>query len=292
MEGLLTPASKCGLRAALAVTCALAAFTALAPAANAAVDLDVIADTTLPTLGGDATGTVPAVTIRDIQVLGPSTARVFGTVDLQNASGEAYLQYGTGGVLDSQSETVTLSGGIGNPVEVVGDLTDLEPDHTYGAKLVVESDSGTTASSFGRFGTREPVFVSPITGTRKAGGTRCTIVGTAGNDVLKGSRRRDVICGLGGNDRISGLGGNDVILGGPGRDTVSGGTGADRAHGNDGNDRLSGGAGNDGLFGGRGSDRLSGNSGRDTLSGNSGRDRAIVTRGDRVSSIEHVRRRR
>jgi Ca2+-binding RTX toxin-like protein len=299
------------------------------PAANAGADLDVVTDTTLPTLGGDATATAPEVSIRSIEVLGPSTARVFGTVDMQNLSGEAYLQYGVDGVLDSQSQSVTLSGGIGNPVEVIADLTDLEPDHTYGAKLVVESGAGTSASSFGRFGTREPIFVSPVTGTPSASGTKCTIVGTAGRDVLKGTSRKDVICGLGGNDTIRGLGGNDTILGGPGRDSVSGGAGADRARGNDGGDRMTGGAGNDGLSGGKGNDRLSGNSGRDKLSGNSGndylagqggrdklagsagrdrlvstdrgrgdivsggsgRDRATANRGDRVSSVERVKRR-
>jgi Ca2+-binding RTX toxin-like protein len=281
------------------------------PAANAGADLDVVTDTTLPTLGGDATATAPEVSIRSIEVLGPSTARVFGTVDMQNLSGEAYLQYGVA------------------PVEVIADLTDLEPDHTYGAKLVVESGAGTSASSFGRFGTREPIFVSPVTGTPSASGTKCTIVGTAGRDVLKGTSRKDVICGLGGNDTIRGLGGNDTILGGPGRDSVSGGAGADRARGNDGGDRMTGGAGNDGLSGGKGNDRLSGNSGRDKLSGNSGndylagqggrdklagsagrdrlvstdrgrgdivsggsgRDRATANRGDRVSSVERVKRR-
>ena len=329
MEGPVKPARKSGLHAAVAAACVLAAFTSIAPAAGAAAELDVITDTTLPTTGGDATATVPEVSIRSIEVLGPSTARVFGTVDMQNLSGEAYLQYGVDGVLDSQSKSVTLSGGIGNPVEVIADLTDLEPDHTYGTQLVVDSPAGTSMSSFGRFGTMEPVFVSPITGAPSSSGTKCTIVGTAGKDVLKGTNRKDVICGLGGNDTIRGLGGNDTILGGPGRDSVSGGAGADTARGTGGNDRMTGGSGNDGLSGGKGNDRLSGNAGRDKLSGNSGndylagqggrdklagsagrdrlvstdkgrgdvvsggggRDRATVNRGDRVRSVESVRHR-
>jgi peptidoglycan/xylan/chitin deacetylase (PgdA/CDA1 family) len=49
----------------------------------------------------------------------------------------------------------------------------------------------------------------------------CTILGTAGNDVLVGTSGRDVICGLAGDDTITGSGGNDVLDGGPGRDTVS-----------------------------------------------------------------------
>jgi hypothetical protein len=35
---------------------------------------------------------------------------------------------------------------------------------------------------------------------------RCTIQGTAGNDVLQGTAGPDVICGLGGDDTIRGLG--------------------------------------------------------------------------------------
>ncbi len=54
---------------------------------------------------------------------------------------------------------------------------------------------------------------------------RCTIVGTAGDDVLIGSSRDDVLCGLGGDDELWGLGGDDVLRGGAGHDTMRGGTG-------------------------------------------------------------------
>ncbi|MCY4085473.1 MAG: hypothetical protein OXG37_00945 [Actinomycetia bacterium] len=46
----------------------------------------------------------------------------------------------------------------------------------------------------------------------------CTIVGTEGDDVIRG---------LGGNDTIDGLEGNDIIRGGMGADTIRGGKGAD-----------------------------------------------------------------
>lgn len=58
-------------------------------------------------------------------------------------------------------------------------------------------------------------------------GSRCTVVGTAKADVLRGTRGDDVICGLGGNDRIIGLAGDDLLDGGPGRDVLNGGPGDD-----------------------------------------------------------------
>jgi glucose/arabinose dehydrogenase len=87
-------------------------------------------------------------------------------------------------------------------------------------------------------------------------GVRATIVGTAGNDLRRGTPRRDVIAGLGGNDRLSGLAGNDVICGGTGRDVLKGGRGRDILRGGIGKDTLRGGPGRDILKGGPGKDRL------------------------------------
>ena len=103
-------------------------------------------------------------------------------------------------------------------------------------------------------------------------GRKATKVGTAGRDVLKGTRRVDVIAGLGGNDRIEGLRGDDIICAGAGNDVVIAGAGADFVAGGGGNDRLDGGDGNDALEGGRGRDRLAGARGRDQLLGGPGRD--------------------
>jgi len=77
-------------------------------------------------------------------------------------------------------------------------------------------------------------FAASASGTT---GPRCTIVGTAGPDSLRGQPGADVICGRGGDDRIYGGNGADRILGGAGAD------------------QLRGGAGNDALLGGRGTDR-------------------------------------
>jgi Ca2+-binding RTX toxin-like protein len=107
------------------------------------------------------------------------------------------------------------------------------------------------------------------------GRVRCTIVGTAGNDVLSGTPRRDVICGLGGNDRINGRGGNDDIIGAGGRDSMAGSLGRDRISGRGGNDRAAGGPGADRLWGGPGSDRLAGGAALDRIDGGRGNDRLL-----------------
>jgi hypothetical protein len=68
--------------------------------------------------------------------------------------------------------------------------------------------------------------------------TICTIVGSRGNDVLRGTPGNDVICGLGGNDVLLGGDGDDLLAGGEGNDTLVGGRGEDRLWGDDGNDLL------------------------------------------------------
>jgi Tol biopolymer transport system component len=84
--------------------------------------------------------------------------------------------------------------------------------------------------------------------------TRCTIVGTAGDDVLVGTAGDDVICGMGGNDNLAGGGGYDLLRGGLGNDYLRGEVGSDL---------LSGGFGTDTLLGGSGADQLAGGPGVD-----------------------------
>lgn len=86
-----------------------------------------------------------------------------------------------------------------------------------------------------------------IAGAPRCHGHDATIVGTTGDDTVRGTKHRDVIVGLGGADRIRGRGGNDVLCGGPARDRLYGGRG---------NDRLDGGAFGDKLAGGPGADRV------------------------------------
>jgi Ca2+-binding RTX toxin-like protein len=90
-----------------------------------------------------------------------------------------------------------------------------------------------------------------------AGGQRCggripTIVGTAGNDRIRGTSRSDVIVGLTGRDIIKGRGGRDRICGNRGRDDLRGGSRRDRLSGNRANDTLAGGQGRNRLIGGKG----------------------------------------
>ncbi len=100
-------------------------------------------------------------------------------------------------------------------------------------------------------------------------GSRCTIPGTSGPNVINGTAGRDVICGRDGNDVINGRGGHDLILGG---------TGADR---------LTGGLGRDAIYGGSGNDTLFARDGiRDTVNGGLGRDRARWDARDVRRSIE------
>jgi Ca2+-binding RTX toxin-like protein len=110
----------------------------------------------------------------------------------------------------------------------------------------------------------------------EASAERCTIVGTAGDDVLIGTPADDVICGLRGDDKIRGRGGDDVlrggggddvVRGGPGDDRVAGGRGDDRTFGQGGHDVVRGDAGDDEVVGGPGNDRLGGFRGADDLDG-------------------------
>lgn len=104
-------------------------------------------------------------------------------------------------------------------------------------------------------------------------GNSLNIVGSTGNDVIKGYAKADTISGGNGNDTLNGNGGNDKLYGGAGNDNLYGGTGNDELGGGDGADQLYGGAGNDQLFGGAGNDILYGGDGADKLYGGAGNDK-------------------
>jgi Ca2+-binding RTX toxin-like protein len=108
-------------------------------------------------------------------------------------------------------------------------------------------------------------------------GVEATIVGTPGNDVLRGTKGADVIAALGGDDEVTGNRGNDVICGGDGDDQLKGGRGDDVVVGDAGDDKLKGNRGEDDLDGSAGGDRLWGNRGDDILDG--GPDAADTCRG-------------
>jgi Ca2+-binding RTX toxin-like protein len=141
------------------------------------------------------------------------------------------------------------------PAHAVGDRRD-ERHETFFVHLSDPSPNATIARHHG-------------TGTIMDDDPPCTIMGTAGANVLRGTAGRDVICGLGGNDALSGRRGNDVLIGGPG------------------NDRLTGGGGADSLRGGGGADTFLARDGvRDVVNGGAGIDRALVDASDRVRLVE------
>jgi hypothetical protein len=263
--------------------------TALALIAAALLAGTISSANAAPTI--DTTVPVPAVTITDVTVLGPSTVRVTTNVDTRNLDSTFYLSYGEGSVLGMRTPEIQINSGL-KPNEMIVDLLDLQPGSSYNLQAVLGTPGGTVTSSSVPFATPVAVFVDPATGlvaqaSKKS--TRCTIVGTAKRDRLVGTGKRDVICGLGGNDRILGRGGNDLILAGAGGDRASGGNGRDRVYGNSGRDRLYGNNGRDRLYGGSGNDRMNTAANRrrgDYVSGGSGRDWAKVNRGDRVRSVE------
>ncbi|MEM9651267.1 MAG: ExeM/NucH family extracellular endonuclease [Actinomycetota bacterium] len=111
-------------------------------------------------------------------------------------------------------------------------------------------------------------------------GLPATIVGTDGNDNIRGTSGPDVIVALGGNDRITGLGGDDVICAGDGVDRVFGNAGNDVIFGEGGNDRLYGAGGEDESHGGDGNDIVSGGTQNDVLYGDDDNDRIYGSAGD------------
>ncbi len=96
------------------------------------------------------------------------------------------------------------------------------------------------------------------------------VVGTQGEDRLKGTNDGDLLVGFGDDDRIKARDGDDYIDGGAGEDRV-------QAH--DGNDILFGGTGNDELRAGRGIDILIGGAGDDELKGGRDADIFVFTSG-------------
>lgn len=132
--------------------------------------------------------------------------------------------------------------------------------------------------------------------SRLGNGSGETIIGTQGEDLIRGAGGRDTIVGLGeqdcltggpGRDTIRGKSGDDAARGGPGGDFIKGNRGSDHADGDGGSDRIRLGAGGDvgrgqggadNISTGRGPDRIAGGAGQDRIFGGPGAD---VLRGGR-----------
>ncbi len=128
------------------------------------------------------------------------------------------------------------------------------------------------------------------------GGKYVTIIGTEGNDTLKGKTKDpidgiggtdnvdDVISGLGGDDNLTGLGGNDIICGGDGDDKIIGNAGNDLLYGGQGADQIDGSEGHDRIYGGPADDLILGGIGQDILFGEGSND--IIIAGNGLNSAD------
>ncbi len=105
-------------------------------------------------------------------------------------------------------------------------------------------------------------------------GRQAKIVGTDGNDTIRGTPDRDVIWGGQGEDTLYGSLGNDLICGGPGSDLIHGGRGNDEVDGGAGDaDRAIGDLGDDKVLGGAGAgDEAAGDLGIDIVNGGPGNE--------------------
>ena len=186
---------------------------------------------------------------------GPDTARN-AVVRTRLSAGQRFLSASRGCSYARWSRTVTCS---------VGDLAaggsrsrGLTVEPTYPGSV---SARGSVSSNTGDPRASNNTDVESVTVRRQSVGVRCSLVATAGNDVIVGTSGNDVICAGRGNDVVTAKGGNDTVFGGPGRDTLRGNAGADRLFGEGGEDVINssdGVSGNDLVDGGAGSDTCNG----------------------------------
>jgi Ca2+-binding RTX toxin-like protein len=103
-------------------------------------------------------------------------------------------------------------------------------------------------------------------------GRLAKIVGSDGDDNLRGTNGRDVIWAGLGDDQVHSALGNDLVCGGPGTDLLHGGRGNDTVDGGPGDaDQAIGDLGDDTILGGDGEfDEVAGNLGIDRVSGGRG----------------------
>ena len=138
----------------------------------------------------------------------------------------------------------------------------LRPDRSF---LVSDTETdvvdsvGASGAPISAFSTAGPPLSYPhdmVVEPETCAGKFPNVVGTTGDDHLRGSAFADVISTLGGNDVVKALGGNDIVCGGPGKDKLFGQGGNDKLFGQSGKDELVGGKGKDRLLGGKGADVL------------------------------------
>jgi predicted extracellular nuclease len=146
------------------------------------------------------------------------------------------------------------------------DLFDYNDDERDPGEASFERESG-ALELFGpdpyRSSDHDPVVVG-LDLIPTCNGLPATIIGTPGDDDIRGTNGPDVILGRGGDDRIRGGRGDDVICGNQGDDEINGQNEADIILGGRGDDVLIGAARDDFLDGGPGFDTLDGGGQTDT----------------------------
>ena len=148
-----------------------------------------------------------------------------------------------------------LSGGGAND-ELFGGPGDDTLEGGAGADTLDGGANGSAGDTIAYTGSAEGVRVNLVTAEATGGDAEGdvimnveNIIGSAGNDWLRGDSNDNTLTGLAGDDTlIGGGGGNDTLIGGAGDDTLNGG---------EGDDMLTGGAGADTITGGPGVDTIS-----------------------------------
>jgi len=113
--------------------------------------------------------------------------------------------------------------------------------------------------------------------------------GGAWNDVLLGGKGKDILYGGAGDDLLNSGKGNDVLKGDGGNDILEGGNGKDVLKDKSGNNLLNGGKGNDSLTGGNGNELFIGGKGNDSFVTGLGQDIIAFNRADGKDTVDPSR---
>ena len=200
-------------------------------------------------------------------------------------------------ILLGGSAADVLDGGTGSDfAEIFGGnivLTDGAAPGTSGEVLIALEGLQLVASVRGSNIDASEYTLGPVTiigssgnDNLKGGSGNDLILAGAGRDSIDGGAGSDLIFGRRGRDMINGGSGNDTVFGGGGRDEIDGGTDADVLSGGGGRDTIRGGDGTDFAIGGGGEDSIDGDDGADTLFGGRGRDNIAGGLGaDRLNGV-------
>ncbi|MGB7273222.1 MAG: spondin domain-containing protein, partial [Geitlerinemataceae cyanobacterium] len=127
--------------------------------------------------------------------------------------------------------------------QFVSEIRDAEPGEDIGLYWNVHTNRFPGGEIRGQIQVEE-VEVNTILGSRD----RDTLIGTEGNDLIRGLKESDELFGNGGDDELRGGRGEDLLSGGAGEDTLRGDRGDDFINGGVDSDSLRGGKGDDTFF--------------------------------------------